>query len=292
MSKNSRIVALFLTCALLAGCDKQTGSTASGGSTTPPTASFGPTDLKLSVSDVSVRTKFQVYVGGGVNIVPPQPFDGGDGVPAIQIGSSGGKSLIFMAGELQSDDAKSKFIKVSCTITNSATETRVFKIGDVTMTVDGAKADGFAGVGYDDRVCSMGEDDRKTVQNIRVELPPNGTRHVTYIFQLAAPDSKKADLSFQNRTPLSFDIPSDSTPPPPTLVINIRKNGDTLISGKRYSEPDLKLRVRQAIAAERIQTVIIREDEEAMDKDSSAVIRICKEAGLNDVKLVCLKEPK
>jgi hypothetical protein len=168
-------------------------------------------DLKLSVSDVSVNTKFQIYVGGGANIEPPATVGGGDGIPAISFSvGGGGNTSSFMAGELSSSDPKAKFLEVSCTITNSAKEARTFKIGDVSMTVAGTKADGFAGVGYDGRVCGMGGDDRKTVEKISVELPPNGSRNVTYIFPLFAPDSKKGELSLQNGEPVSFDIPSDS----------------------------------------------------------------------------------
>jgi hypothetical protein len=168
-------------------------------------------DLKLSVSDVSVNTKFQIYVGGGANIEPPATVGGGDGIPAISFSvGGGGNTSSFMAGELSSSDPKAKFIEVSCTITNSAKEARTFKIGDVSMTVAGTKADGFAGVGYDGRVCGMGGDDRKAVEKVSVELPPNGSRNVTYIFPLFASDSKKGELSLPNGEPVSFDIPSDS----------------------------------------------------------------------------------
>jgi hypothetical protein len=168
-------------------------------------------DLKLSVSDVSVNAKFQIYVGGGANIDPPANVGGGDGIPAISFGVSAGNSSTFMAGELSSNDPKTRFIKITCTITNSGTETRTFHIGDVAMSVAGTKADGFAAVGYDNRVCGMGDDDRKTVEKIGVEMPANGSRNVTYIFPLFAPDSKKGMLSLQNGVPVSFDIPSDST---------------------------------------------------------------------------------
>ena len=223
MSKDRVIFALAIIGVLLSGCNKETASVgpttvpaASAGPTTVPAPSVtpitahaalvSPTDLKLSVSGVSVGTKFQIYVGGGANIDPPATIGGGDGIPAISFG--GGSS--FMAGQLSSNDGKTKFIKVSCTVANPANGPRAFKIGDITMTVAGAKADGFAGVGYDGRVCGMGGDDRKAVEEISVELQPNGSRDVTYIFPLFAPDSKKGELSLQNGTPVSFDIPSDS----------------------------------------------------------------------------------
>ena len=167
-------------------------------------ASQPSADLKLSVSSVSVDTKFQIYVGGGRSIEPPEPIGGG--MPLISMG--GGST--FMAGQLSSSDGKTKFVKVSCTITNSASAQRAFKLGEVAMTVAGTKANGFAGVGYNDRVCGMGGDDRKAVEQISVNVPANGSRSVTYIFPLLAPDSKKGELSLQNGAPVSFDIPSDS----------------------------------------------------------------------------------
>lgn len=80
-----------------------------------------------------------------------------------------------------------------------------------------------------------------------------------------------------------------TSPAPEPLVINILQNGNTVISGKTYSDPDaLARRMTEAVAAKKDQTVIIRADEQGIVKHFAAVVRICTQAGVKEAKLVYL----
>jgi biopolymer transport protein ExbD len=73
------------------------------------------------------------------------------------------------------------------------------------------------------------------------------------------------------------------------LIINIKQNGHTVISGKEYSDSDaLARRIEEAVASRKDQVVIIRADEEGIVKYFADVVRICTQAGVKEAKLVYL----
>jgi biopolymer transport protein ExbD len=80
---------------------------------------------------------------------------------------------------------------------------------------------------------------------------------------------------------------------PQQLIINIRQDGTSVISGTPYTDPAaLAQRIREAIARDNSQIVIIRADERAIVKYFADVARICKEAGAREAKLVYLDSGK
>lgn len=163
--------------------------------------------LKLSVSSIAVGGRFQAYVGGGANISPPEPFGGGGGgIPLISI--SNGSS--FLAGEVSSKDERTNLIRIECSMENPTQESESFKIGDLSLTVDGAPTGDFVAVGYDDRLCAMSDTDRQTVKLQTIELSPKARRTLSYVFTLTNSGSKQGVLMLPSATPASFQIEANS----------------------------------------------------------------------------------
>lgn len=65
------------------------------------------------------------------------------------------------------------------------------------------------------------------------------------------------------------------------LVINIRKDGTLLISGKRYQMTELP----KIVQTRKSQSVTIRADENAVVKYFAEVARICREQGVVEARL-------
>lgn len=176
----------------------------------PKTLAVHVTPLKVSVTAVAVATKFQVYVGGGANISVPEtlqsPFGGG-GMPAISMS----QGATFLAGEVESRDAKTKLIKLQLAIDNPTEQTRTFKIGDLSLLLSGARFDDFLAVGYNDSLCAMSDADRRIVKQIVVEVPPKAQRTVSYIFPLLDPDAKQGAVVLQHSPPMTFQINAASS---------------------------------------------------------------------------------
>jgi len=160
------------------------------------------TNLRPSVTATASATKFLVYVGGGANISPPDTFGGGGGIPLISMSNG----AAFMAGEITSKGDKAKLIKVSLAVTNLAQVPSSFKIGDVSLIIGSDTLNDFAAVGYDSKLCAMGDEDRKKVKEIVVTVPPKATRRLSYVFPLFNPDAKHGELVVAGSTPVPFEI--------------------------------------------------------------------------------------
>jgi len=73
------------------------------------------------------------------------------------------------------------------------------------------------------------------------------------------------------------------------LIINIRQNRSTVISGKTYDDSDALARhLKEVVGNRKDQVVIIRADEEGIVKHFANVVRICTQAGVKEAKLVYL----
>lgn len=162
--------------------------------------------LRLRISSVTVSRKFPAYVGGGSNIEPPASVDfgGGGGMPLISI--SNGSA--FLAGEVSSTDGKTDLIRVMFEVQNTTPIPGSFKIGDVSLAIAGDRTGDFVAVGYEDRVCAMGDPDRKKVKEISVEVSPQSKRTLSYVFALTNPVSRQGELDLQSAPPISLEIPA------------------------------------------------------------------------------------
>ncbi len=200
--KIASLITVLLAATQFSGCSQEskTNQTASGSSVVVVTP------LKVSVTSVTVATKFQAYVGGGTNISPPEPFHspfgGGGGMPMISISSGSA----FLAGEVSSKDEKTKLIRLECSIENPTDKAESFKIGDLALSVSGDRVSDFMAVGYGDRLCAMSDADRRAVKETVVEVSPKAQRAISYIFPLFRPEAKQGAVVLQQSPPVSFNI--------------------------------------------------------------------------------------
>jgi|HubBroStandDraft_1064217.scaffolds.fasta_scaffold301476_1 hypothetical protein len=171
---------------------------------TPPRhtiAQSTESQLRPTVGDTEVAPKFVVYVGGGASISPPDTIGGGGGIPMISFSSNG---PLFMAGEVALHDDKARLLKIALFVRNSGHEASSFKIGDVSLIIDSHTLNDFVAVGYDSKLCAMGDEDRKKVKEIVVTIPPGEKRQLSFVFPLFNPDSNQGELVLGNLSPVPF----------------------------------------------------------------------------------------
>jgi hypothetical protein len=168
----------------------------------PQAVAGSPNQLKLAVNSVEVATKFVVYVGGGANISPPSTFGGGGGILMISFSNNG---PAFMAGEVSAKE-KTKLIKITLAITNTAQNATSFNIGDVGLDIGFGKLNDFFAVGYGSQLCSMSDEDRKKVKEIVVTVAPAETRSLSFVFPLFNADAKHGEVLLSGAAPAPFNI--------------------------------------------------------------------------------------
>jgi hypothetical protein len=171
-----------------------------------------PGPLQLLVDAVAVGRTFQVYVGGGTNISPPDTFGGGGGIPLISMSDG----AAFMAGEISSKSDKVNLLRIMFTVTNSTPSVpdgqsvppaTSFKIGDVSLRIGAETVNDFLAVGYGSKLCAMSDTDRKKVTETVVAVSPGEERTLSFAFPIGA-DAKHGELRLRNSTPVPFDIES------------------------------------------------------------------------------------
>ena len=96
------------------------------------------------------------------------------------------------------------------------------------------------------------------------------------------------DLSVQLPKTSSSFAPLSAAPR--ELIINIKRDGKTVVAGKTYDAAALTTLVRSAVNRNKEQRVIIRADERSIMKYFASVARTCKQAGVKEAKLVYLEE--
>lgn len=195
-----KVPALLLACAL---CVSVAGHAAPDLQSTPSGAGhLVASQIAVSIDAVEIGTAFQAYVGGGTNISPPDTIGGGDGIPLISI-SSGAS---FLAGEVRSSDAKKRLVKITVRFANPTGSARSFKIGDIALLLGAHKSGNFLAVGYGSKLCAISSGDQKAVQQIVVDIPPGGSRSLSYVFPVDASESKHGHLALADSTVIPVDI--------------------------------------------------------------------------------------
>jgi len=192
---------LFLACCLSVSV---VGTAATDPeSTTSGAARQVASQITLSTHSVEVGTSFQAYVGGGTNISPPDTIGDSGGIPLISIS----RGASFLAGEVRSNDAKTRLVKITVRFDNPARSAKSFKIGDLALIVGSHKWNDFLAVGYGSKVCAISSTDRKTVQQIVVDIPPGESRILSYVFPVDASDPRHGQLTLANsrQTPVDID---------------------------------------------------------------------------------------
>lgn len=73
---------------------------------------------------------------------------------------------------------------------------------------------------------------------------------------------------------------------PKQLVINIKRDGSSVVSGKTYDGKGLASLAAALVAKDPNSAVIIRADENSVMRYFAAVARICKQQGVSEARIV------
>ena len=91
------------------------------------------------------------------------------------------------------------------------------------------------------------------------------------------------ELSVQlPRTAASFKPLSAA---PPQVIINVKQDGATVISGKTYDAPGLSELLATALNKEPATSIVVRADERTLMKYFAAVASVCRHAGVHETRL-------
>jgi len=110
------------------------------------------------------------------------------------------------------------------------------------------------------------------------------------IFFMAATSFTQIEKDMNVQLPRTVPFNSASAPPKP-LIINIQQDGSTIVSGKKYNEPELAKLVQAQLKSEPGGAVLIRADERSMMKYFAAVATLCRRAGVSELKIGLLQQP-
>ena len=81
--------------------------------------------------------------------------------------------------------------------------------------------------------------------------------------------------------------------PPQQLVVNVKDDGSTIVSGKTYDAPGLSQLLTKTAKEEPDRVVLIRADERGPHMYFAGVARMAKQAGIKEVKIGYLvQEPQ
>ena len=104
------------------------------------------------------------------------------------------------------------------------------------------------------------------------------------IFFMAATTFAQIEKDMQVRLPRTGQVQALSAPPQ-QLVINIRDDGAMVVSGKTYDVQAVSEMLRRVAREDPNRNVLIRADERSIHRYFASVVRMCREAGINEVKI-------
>jgi biopolymer transport protein ExbD len=87
---------------------------------------------------------------------------------------------------------------------------------------------------------------------------------------------------------VQLPVASNMTPisaAPKQLIINIQQNGQAVIAGQQYDATGLEAYVADSVRQNPAREVLIRADERTEVKNFASVARICRSAGVNELKI-------
>ena len=96
------------------------------------------------------------------------------------------------------------------------------------------------------------------------------------------------ELSVQlPRTTASFKPLSAA---PPQVIINVKQDGATVVSGKTYDVRGLSELLATALTKEPTTSIVVRADERTLMKYFAAVASVCRHAGVHETRLTYVDE--
>jgi biopolymer transport protein ExbD len=108
------------------------------------------------------------------------------------------------------------------------------------------------------------------------------------IFFMAATSFTQLEKDMGVQLPKAAPFQSMSAPPK-QLIINIKQDGSTIVSGKTYNETDLAQFVAAQLKADPNRAVLIRADERSLMKYFAGVATLCRHAGVSELRIGLLQ---
>jgi biopolymer transport protein ExbD len=109
------------------------------------------------------------------------------------------------------------------------------------------------------------------------------------IFFMAATSFTQIEKDLRVQLPRTAPFQTMSAPPK-QIVINIRRDGTTVVAGKTYSHDELAKLLETEVKPDPSRAVLIRADQESMMKYFAGVASLCKLSGINEVKIGFLQQ--
>jgi biopolymer transport protein ExbD len=109
------------------------------------------------------------------------------------------------------------------------------------------------------------------------------------IFFMAATSFTQIEKDLHVQLPRTTPFQTMSAPPK-QLVINIRKDGTTIVNGKTYDADELAKLVTSELKPDPTRVVLIRADENSIMKYFAGVATLCRKAGVNELKIGLLQQ--
>ena len=79
--------------------------------------------------------------------------------------------------------------------------------------------------------------------------------------------------------------------PPKQIIINVKEDGATVISGKTYAATELADLVAGAVAKDSSTSVIVRADERTIMRYFASVAGVCRHAGVTEARISYIDPP-
>ena len=121
------------------------------------------------------------------------------------------------------------------------------------------------------------------------EAPINMTSMLDVVFNLLVFFLVATTMAQEERE-IGVQLPNTSSfrplsAPPQQLVLNVKEDGSTVVTGKTYDAPALAALLAQVAKDEPDRVVLIRADERGPHRHFAGVARMAKQAGIREVKI-------
>jgi biopolymer transport protein ExbD len=104
------------------------------------------------------------------------------------------------------------------------------------------------------------------------------------IFFLVATTMAQEEREINVKLPSTAKFTTMSAPPQ-QVIVNIMQDGSKVVQNKKYDEPMLQALLTDWAKSRPDGNVLIRADEQSFHKHFAAVARVCKQAGVTDLRI-------
>ena len=109
------------------------------------------------------------------------------------------------------------------------------------------------------------------------------------IFFMAATSFTQIEKDMRVQLPKTATFQSMSAPPR-QIIINIKQDGAIVVAGKTYTPDELATVVKSELKSDPGRVVLIRADERSIMKYFAGVATLCRQAGVNELKIGLLQQ--